>query len=150
MYGSGKLRQLLMWGMLLICVIVVACQEEPTELEQKQTPFATHSGMLAVSVTANRLASPTIDSVTWLDQGRVSTIVAGDSRLKLLAVDRSELFVFDFETTYMVTGSDTLQDTVLLTLIVPYRSNVHSIRLATPQGSDEVLLAEVVDVPASE
>ncbi|MCA9951768.1 MAG: hypothetical protein KDE48_19085 [Anaerolineales bacterium] len=150
MYKSDKLCQLLPWGVLLICVFTTACQKLTTELEQKQTPFATHSGMLAINVMAHRLTSPTIESATWLDQGRISTMVSGDSRLKLLATDRSELLVLDFETSYMMTGSDTLRDTVMLTLIVPYSSNVHLIRLETPQGSDEVLLADVADVPESE
>lgn len=147
MHKRGRLRQLLAWGMLLVYVVTVACQETSTELEQKQTPFATYSGMLMINVTAHRLASPTIDNITWLDQGRVSTMTAGDSRLRLLAVDRSELFVVDFETTYMVTGDDSLRNTVLLTLVVPYSDEIYSIRLETPQGSDEVLLAEEVDIP---
>lgn len=146
MYKSGKLHLMLVWAVLVICGITASCQDAPTELEQKQTPFATQSGMLVINVTAHRLASPTIDSVTWLDQGRISTMATGDSRLKLLAIDRSELFVFDFETTYMVTGDDTLRNTVLLTIVVPYSDEIYSIRLETPQGSDEVLLAEEVDI----
>lgn len=150
MEGQGKWERLLIWIVLFGLTTVVACQTEPTEWELKQTPFGTYSDMLAINVTAYRLTSPTIDSVTWLNEGRVSTIVSGDSRLKLLASDRQELFVLDFETVYVTTGSDTLRDAVLLTFIVPYRSDVYSIRLETPQGSDEVLLAEMVDVLGGE
>lgn len=46
----------------------------------------------------------------------------------------------------MVTGDDTLRNTVLLTLVVPYSDEIYSIILETPQGSDEVLLAVEVDI----
>jgi hypothetical protein len=140
-----QIRRFLAIWIFVTCLLSVACRSEPTELEQKQTPFATYNKMLAISVTANRLASPTIDNVEWLDQGRVSTPVPGNGRLKLLREDRTELLVLDFEINYSMTGSDVLRDSVLLTFVMPHSSEVFSIRLETPQGSDEVLLTEVIE-----
>lgn len=139
------LRRLIYWAMIIF-LLGAACRASPTELELKQTPFATHAEMLAINVTARRLAGPTIDNVYWLEEGRVSTTVPGDGRLKLLAADRRELFVLEFETIYMTTGSDILRDEMFLTLVAPYNSDIHIVRLETPQGSHEVVLIEILDV----
>jgi hypothetical protein len=58
---------------------------------------------------------------------------------------RTELLVLDFEINYSMPGSDVLRDSVLLTFVMPHSSEVFSIRLETPQGSDEVLLTEVIE-----
>ena len=111
---------------------------QPEEVDLKSTPFFTHEGMLGVDVTARRLTSPSIDDMFLLEQGRVSTSVPGDGRIKLLNAVREELFVLDFEVSYTTTSSGAnLRDEVLLTFVLPYSPEVEIVRVETPQGSAE-------------
>lgn len=139
------------WGgtAALIGLLLISCRSEPTELQVKATPYTTHTNMLVVDITARRLASPTIDGMRVLEQGRLSSPVPGSGQLRLLAPDRGELFVLEFEPVYAVTGSDILRDSVLLTFVVPYSKDIDVVRVETPQGSAEVILSEVVTAPAA-
>lgn len=131
----------LLGAILLVAIllfIVLRLVSQPKEVDLKATPFSTHEGMLAVDVTVRRLTSPSIDNTFLLEQGRVSTSVLGDGRLKLLNSQREELFVLDFEVSYATTSSATsLRDEVLLTFVLPYSPDVKIVRLETPQGSAE-------------
>ena len=125
---------------LLTAVAVIAWFKlrPPSQVELKATPFSTHENMLAVNITARRLSSPSIDDITLLEKGRLSTSVPGDSRIKLLNSDREELFTLEFEATYAVTSDPTqLRDEVLLTFVLPYSPEVAIVRVETPQGSAE-------------
>ena len=125
---------------LLAAVAVIAWFKlrPPSQVELKATPFSTHENMLAVNITARRLSSPSIDDITLLEKGRLSTSVPGDSRIKLLNSDREELFTLEFEATYAVTSDPTqLRDEVLLTFVLPYSPEVAIVRVETPQGSAE-------------
>ena len=128
-------------GVLLIAVgvtLAVLVLKRPKQIEIRSTPFSTHESMLAVTIAARRLASPSIDDLVRLEKGRVSSNAPGDGQIKLLDIDREELFVLDFEVSYSNTSDATnLRDQVLMTFVLPYSPEVAIVRVETPQGSAE-------------
>ncbi len=118
-------------------VIAVIWLTQPKAIEIKAQPFATHEGMLVVNVTARRLSSPSIDSIEWLEKGRVSSSAPGDGVVKLLDAQRKELFTLQFGVAYAETSSTTPRDKVLMTFVLPYSSEIALVRVETPQGSAE-------------
>ena len=118
-------------------VVILMLLRQPSAIERKAAPFSTHEGMLAINITARRLSSPSIDGIAWLEQGRVSSSVPGDGVIKLLDVQRNELFALQFAVAYAETGSTNPRDKVLMTFVLPYSPEAALVRVETPQGSAE-------------
>ena len=119
-------------------IVAITVLTRPRQIEIKSTPFSTHEGMLAINITARRLASPSIDDIMPLEQGRISSSVSGDSKIKLLDASREELFVLEFEVSYANTSNSTnLRDEVLMTFVLPCSPEAAIVRIETPQGSAE-------------
>lgn len=127
---------------LLVGALVRQVLPATSGIARKGILFETHPEMLLVRVTLFANATPVIDSVELLTQGRVTMTRPGPYGLELLDADGRVLFSQGFDVVFVEPGEPPLPvDRVQQLFVAPWSAEVRRVRVSSP--SHGVAEAEV-------
>jgi len=96
--------------------------------------FVTLPGAWMVRFQLFRDKAPTVDSLTRIDQGRLTVLQSGQNKIQILDANSQVIYEQSFQVEFMRGDPPQPVDSITQIIVLPNIDNAHTLVIITPQG----------------